>query len=268
MHRHYTLPRTSFVFLLVTLFLLTACGRQGPILVTGAADSQPAPTVSAAFIPYAPTMEPVPTLRPPADSPPRRPRASDPLVDAEVTLVPVYDDALAPGWSLEHSSAITYDLQSDIYVDKGRYAIRAQRGQSVGTLYFTLNRDAGKTYPRDQVLGLRFRLGGGTADMPNDAFVVAVIGSNAWPYWVEHDTSVKIAGRVTDDQPLFSETRLYYLGINQTIPAKSWEDVIIWIDDLIYDPTYKYVTGFYLKPDEKYRSSFYIDQVSLILMKQ
>jgi hypothetical protein len=267
MHRHHALPRPHFIFVLVTLLLLSACGRQSPILITGEVDSHPTPTVSAAFIPYAPTMEPLPTLRPPADSP-RRPRASDPLVDAQVTLVPVYDDLLAAGWSLEHSSSLTYELQSDMYVDKGRYAIRVQPGDGSGLLYFTLNPDAGKTYPRDRVLGLRFRLSGGAVDLPNDALAVAVIGSNASPYWLENDRSVKVSGRVTDNQPLFSETRLYFLDINQTIPAKSWEDVIVWIDDLIYDPTYKYVTGFYLKPDKDYRSSFYIDQVSLILMKQ
>jgi hypothetical protein len=71
---------------------------------------------------------------------------------------------------------------------------------------------------------------------------VTVLGSNSYTYWVEDDISVK-----SIYEPVFSETRLYYLGVNRTIPPNTWVKVELWLDERIYDPDYRYVTGFYIK---------------------
>ena len=176
--------------------------------------------------------------------------------------VVIYADALSTGWALDQSSKLTYDLQSRDVVDQGRYVLKATTKDGVGTLYFTLQQGAHTTFRRNKVLGLRFRLSGGNSAIPNDAILVTVVGSNRQPYWVPNDTSVKLDGRVTTDEPLFSETRLYFLNINHTIQPKTWVDVFLWLDDRQYDPNYTYVTGFYLKTDHLDR--FYLDNIALI----
>ncbi|MCJ7701081.1 MAG: hypothetical protein MUO62_05825 [Anaerolineales bacterium] len=49
------------------------------------------------------------------------------------------------------------------------------------------------------------------------------------------------------------------------VPPYTWAEVIIWLEDLVYDPYYDYVVGFYLKNDESYLQTFYIDDVRLVL---
>jgi hypothetical protein len=40
---------------------------------------------------------------------------------------------------------------------------------------------------------------------------------------------------------------------------------VVWLDDLEFDPPYRYVTGFYLKNDIGFRNTYYVDQVALLL---
>jgi hypothetical protein len=159
---------------------------------------------------------------------------------------------------------MNYNLKQTRYVDAGRYAIEASPKVTTGTLFFTVNKGS-PAYRRSDVRGVRIRLSGGDAAIANDALTVAVVGSNAQAYWVQEDNSVKIDGRVTQDLPLFPETRLYYLDINTAIPAKTWVDVVVWLDELQFEPDYTYVTGFYLKTERDVLPVFYVDQVQLLL---
>ena len=70
------------------------------------------------------------------------------------------------------------------------------------------------------------------------------------------------------DNPTFSETRLYFLGINRDIPPETWVNVEVWLDDLQYDPIYEYVTGFYIKNDEGFGQTFYVDAVRIIMLPE
>jgi hypothetical protein len=248
--------------------LLAGCGRSpSPVFVADPAGAQPAPTISAAFSPQAPTLVPPPTLEPGNLQPARPSSALSASDDPQIKQVSVYRAALDANWSLANSSGMTYDLKNTQVLDKERYALKAQPSLPFGTLYFTLNRATSQVFRRDQVLGLSFRLSGGAAAVAADALAVAVVGSNAQPYWVPNDRSVTFKGRDTigSSEPIFSETRLYFLNINRDIPAKTWVDVVVWLDDRIYDPNYTYVTGFYLKVDRQLLPAYYIDRVSLLL---
>ena len=226
--------------------------------------TQPTPTDAALFgVP--------PTALPLLASPENTtdlPTTGEPAVASPTSValpkVVIYDDALNASWTLTQSTQVDYMLQSREFVDQGRFALKATKKGSLGILYFTVQRGIGLPFRRDKVLGLHFRLSGGRNAIPNDALLVTVVGSNRQPYWVPNDTSVRLDGRVTNDLPLFSETRLYFLGVNHTIPAKAWVDVFVWLDDLIYDPTYTYITGFYLKTDVL--DYFYLDDINLILV--
>ena len=57
--------------------------------------------------------------------------------------------------------------------------------------------------------------------------------------------------------------RLFYnhLGLNDAVPAHTWVQVSFYLNKLIYDPIYKYFTGFYIKNDAGFRGTVYIDDV-------
>jgi hypothetical protein len=157
------------------------------------------------------------------------------------------------------------DTSNQDFVNQGRFSLKAQPQFTLGILYFTLDKTTKRFFPRSKVQALQFYLSGGNYSIANDSMTVSVIGSNAHPYWVKNDTSVTIDGRVTNTQPVFSETRLYFLDINQTIPPKTYVKVTLWLDERIYDPNYTYVTGFYIKTDKISTPTFYIDNVSLLM---
>lgn len=243
---------------LVALGLLVSCSSRSAILIAPEGTAQPAPTVAAFFLerptvasvletPNRPTAAPAHAARRPSDS---------------LSEIVVYDDILSPSWSLAQSEDVEYDTRSREFVDQGRYALSATTRNGLGTLYFSVERDSEDVFRRDKVLGLRFRLSGGRDPIANDQILVTVVGSNGQPYWIPNDTSVRLEGRVTDGSPLFSQTRLYYLDIHHVIPSGEWTDVYVWLDDLIYDPEYRYITGIVIKTDNLDR--FYLDDIALI----
>ena len=81
------------------------------------------------------------------------------------------------------------------------------------------------------------------------------------------DRSVAATPESSDADSSFSETRLYFLDIKHTIPPDTWVEVVVWLDQLIYDPPYKYVTGVYIKNDQGFFNTFYVDHVSLLVRR-
>ncbi len=252
---------------------MVGCGQR-PAVSSDQLTPQAAPTLSSVFVKPPspaprPTREAVATIAipiPTTDATVVTQATNSAIAETELQVVPVYADALTAGWSVKQSFQMGVNVKDDEYIYKGDYALKAQPLVTTGVLYFTLDKTAKQTFLREQVQGLRFYLSGGDDLVDNEAITVAVIGSNAQPYWVNGDTSVKVEGRVTEEQPLFSETRLSFLGINTSIPPKTYAEVTVWLDDLIYDPPYTYVTGFYLKTDKEITPIFYVDQVSLLLL--
>ena len=136
-----------------------------------------------------------------------------------------------------------------------------------GRIFLTVQKDARKSYPRDRILGIRFWLSGGENTIGTGDLAVTVTGSNQYTYWVVDDTSVKVDTPVTAISPLFPETRLYFLHINRSIPPNTWAEVIIWLDDLVDDPHYSYVTGMYIKNDKGFLDTYYVDDVQILVQK-
>ncbi len=258
----------------------TLCGLLLIILIMVGCSAQPtttpqaAPTIASIFGTL-PTIRPVATLDSNStnDSIPQPTPNATAIMQATISalgedklvVVPVYTDALSSGWSITHSFQTTIDLKSQDYVEQGHFAIKAQPNLTVSTLYFTLDKTTTRYLARNRVQALRFYISGGNDSLEKDALTIAIIGSNTYPYWVENDTSVQIEGRVTDSGPVFSETRLSFLGVNKSIPPKTYVKITVWLNELIYDPIYSYVTGFYFKTEKSATSTFYIDDVSLLL---
>lgn len=187
-----------------------------------------------------------------------------PLSADQYPSISIYDDTINANWSVVGSQNMTVDLGNKTTVHDGKVALVAKPTKPFGKLFFAVRKNAKEVYSSDKVLGVRFWLSGGASAIANSDLTIAILGSNEYTYWSEGDTSVHVDATITPDSPLFSETRLYDLGINR-IPPKEWVEVIVWFDKLIYDPPYKYLTGIYIKNDREFADPFYLDHVDLLL---
>jgi hypothetical protein len=235
--------------------------------------SQPTPTI-AAFFQEPPTAtiyqpQPSPTARPTTVLPPTPMDAVQAAPTALVlgdqyTLLGIYDEQLNSDWTLKNSSNVRIDSGYKGYAYSGVTSLLANPQGAFSKLQFSVGLRAKDSYRRDKVAGISFWVSGKDQAIVSSDLAVTVVGSNDVPYWVTNDSSVTAPGQVPNDAPLFSETRLYFLGINRPIEPNTWAEVVLWLDDRP-DPNYTYVTGMYIKNDEQFQQKFYIDKVSLIL---
>jgi len=237
----------------------------------------PTPTVSSLFRDPPTKVAGAPTA-PPAQAPPQpsakittspTPSVPDPTRSGDqVAALSLYDDVLNADWSTERSSKVKYDVASTAFVHGGKNAIMVTPINDFGQFFLTVRKGAQKIYPRDRILGISFWLNGGANSIATSDLAVTVTGSNQYTFWVADDTSVKMDTQVTADAPLFPETRLYYLHINRTIPPNTWAEVILWLDDQISDPEYTYITGMYIKNDKEILTTYYVDDVELLVQRR
>lgn len=177
------------------------------------------------------------------------------------SIKPVYADALDPEWGIVADGGMDFTETTGTYVHQGEKALLVTPKKDFGALFFAVKPNNQISYPRDRVLGISFWINGGENSIETSDLAAAIVGSNDFPYYIADDHSAYI----TNDPP-FAETRLYFLGFTRSLPPKTWVKVQIWLADLIYDPYYKYVTGFYIKNDKGFYHPFYIDEVSLTLL--
>lgn len=221
---------------------------------------EPAPTIHLAFttpqsslteesLPSTPrpTLVPLPTLTP--------------VPTMETRIVTIYGDGLNDNWSLENSEDVDYKLVDTSFAYNGANSLSFKPGAEYADLAFTLNEESDEFYLRDEVLAVRFWVYGDGEYIETDDLAVVVVGSNAYPYWVEGDDSVV----VQDSGPIFPETRLYFIDVEEDIPPDTWFQVELWLNDLIYDPEYEYITGVYLKNDMDVFRMLYLDEVELLI---
>ncbi|MCX7789915.1 MAG: hypothetical protein N2378_04675 [Chloroflexaceae bacterium] len=245
--------------LLIATGLLGACGdRVAPAgvapTVAPAFSHQPQPVTTTAG--YAGPIAPTPT--------PLSPMAPVEAASDQREL-PLFDDRLVQGWSLEQSYWTRYAVAASDLVRSGRYAIRATPERGYGALFFSVERGARQRYPRESIVGVRFWVNGGAYAIGPSDLIVAVVGSNALPYYQADDTSARPSQRIADDRPAFAEQRLYTLGPEQGIPANTWAEVVVWLADGAPETAYTYVTGVYIKNDELFVKPYYVDDVRLVL---
>jgi hypothetical protein len=255
------------VLLALAVLLLVACTpRQIPTTIS----NRPTPTLNPLFgesgisaaeassnvfmEQEAPTFVPSATFTPPP--PPTIAPTPTPI---SYTTVTVYDDEINPNWTLDNSAGMEYGPRS-YPRHTGRYTLSVVPQIDYGKLFFTVRPETTERYLRKDVAAVAFWLYSGDDYMPLSSLAVSLAGSNSWPYWVADDKSV-----TNQYRPIFSETRLYFLDFNQSIPPRTWTEVVVWLDDLLYDPDYEYLTGVYLKNDEGFLRPFYIDNVRLIM---
>lgn len=246
-------------YLVMLLALVSACTSDTP--APGAERIEASPTVASIFA-ISPTVavSASPTATVTAERPTHIPHTATP--QPTVYEVPVYMDSLSTGWTISNSQGMGMDLNNTAHVMSGTRAISFTPQIDYGWLYFTLEPSAPLTLPYDKVVGISLYINGGSYEIGPSDLSISIRGSNAYTYWVSSDDSVQLSGDIS-----FSETRLYDLEITRAIPQDTWVEVIIYPAKLIYDPSYQYITGFYLKNDQDMRRTIYIDNVTLLLMK-
>jgi hypothetical protein len=182
---------------------------------------------------------------------------------AAANVLSIFGDTVHSSWTLQNSDGISYRLVDASRAYSGTAALAFTPTFDYGTLFFTVKPGAAEAYPRRQVERVVFRLYSPEQPLNLDSLAVTIVGSNIYPHWIEGDNSVE-----NDSWPIFSETRLEFLGFNYPIPADTWTVVEIWLEDLLYDPMYEWITGFYIKNDEGFYDTVFIDEVQLIMVAE
>jgi hypothetical protein len=180
----------------------------------------------------------------------------------DLTEKVVFDDEVNANWSLENSRGMKYNVKDPAQPKSGTVSISVTPQQDIGTLYFSVRKDAKENYLRSRVWGISVWVNSGRGTIGTEDIAMTVVGSNQYPYWVADDKSVLL-----DKVHFFSESKLYYLGVTREIPPNTWVELVVQIDKLPYDPDYKYVTGVYLKNGTGILNTFYIDRLTMLLIK-
>ncbi|MDJ0752690.1 MAG: hypothetical protein QNJ45_04175 [Ardenticatenaceae bacterium] len=217
-------------------------------------ESAPPPTVAVIFS----TITPLPTITPRPTTPP--PPTLTPTPTPQLETVVIYDDELAPGWSIDNSQFTFVEPQTTEFIYDGEAALKVSpRIEASSSFYVTLDAAAENLYRKEDIVKLSFYLNPGPEVILPDDLAVTLQGSNEFPFWVEGDNSVQIAGNINP----FSETLLVFLDINRTIPEDTWVLIELYPDEREFDPEYEFFTGFYIKNSLGFLQPYYIDRIEL-----
>ena len=210
-----------------------------------------------------------------ATEPPQPTRTLAPQTPTPTPPPPIiiFDEQLHPDWELTQSD-VAYDPGYTRNAYSGVYSMQFKPDGTRQVLWFTLKKDAAQPILQKDVIGVTFRLYSGESFLRTSDLVSAVIGSNKYPYWVENDESVigldpdwqagdTSITRFYDES--FSPTRLYFLGINNDIPPRTWVWVTNWFDERTFDIDYTFITGMYIRNDDGFRGDVLIDDVRIVL---
>lgn len=252
------------VGLIVIAAALAGCGAASPASVRGEV-----PTVSPLFDAQRPAASPTATRDPSAvrPTPTTRPSATGTATapaapSGRISELVIYDDVLASDWSADNSWDVKVDLADRTHVYSGSVAAAVTPLEDYGALFLALKPGAKSVYSTTDVLGVSVWINSGNDELSPEDLAVTVIGSNDYTYWVRGDASVQL-----DDLRFFSESRLMYLGITRVLAPERWVEAVVRLDQLPYEPDYRYVTGVYVKNDKGFRRTYYVDRVALLLVQ-
>ncbi|MCB8977298.1 MAG: LysM peptidoglycan-binding domain-containing protein [Ardenticatenaceae bacterium] len=261
------MSRSVLVVELCVVLMLGGCLPAGAESESAVSMNLPTPTIHPFFLAGSPTpirVQPTPTeisLDDFSSTLEATLGASLVRPQSEVKSIVIYDDEFNSDWLALEGENIEADFKYTTAVHNGRYSISITPFADFSTQYFVVQQGADQQYLQDKVIAIYFWLNSGDGFLQLDDLAFTMLGSDELPYYTAQDKSAYI-----DDEFPFSETRLYYLGLNQTIPPNTWVEVEVLLDNLIYDPDYTYITGFYIKNNEGYTHTFYIDDISVLMI--
>ncbi|MFV9503989.1 MAG: hypothetical protein AB4911_05415 [Oscillochloridaceae bacterium umkhey_bin13] len=256
------------------LLVLTGCSQMGS---TVSVTPRPTATIAPLFgggqseIPVVELPTPLPRtpVAPPASggvvtaggsNAPRDPR------ERMVEALTIFDERLDPAWTDRHSFNQMLNLQSRATASSGFTSLEAvPRGLFAG-VFLTVDEEAGRLFPRTDVMGIRFNVSGGVNPLAPNDLIVKAVGSNRYPYFVENDASVPRPAWMAPDAPIFDEVGLGRLGLQRALQPGEWAEVTLWLDD--YDQVdYRFLTGLIVMNDVPYPFPFYLDNIRLLIRR-
>lgn len=214
----------------------------------------------------------------------------EPDPEQGTAVITIYGDELNPNWAVRAKPEMALSLEATSYVHDGIYALSVvprlgdsgplSSGRSETTdsqdsyLFFQVRPETTEWYRREQIIGVSFWLYSGMNEIAPGDMTLVVTGSNIQPYWVENDASVGNS----DEILTFSGTLAYSLGLERPMPRAAWIRIDVPFDTLVFDPDrndelvdepeYAYLTGFYLMSDEGESRTIFMDNVELIVLKE
>lgn len=194
-----------------------------------------------------PTVKP--SITPAATATPR-------IVQREIIL---YDEEVKENWGLS-TKGMTYLVNSPDFAFSGNGAIAFTPSKPEGMLYFALQSNTDEVYRREDVIGFSFHLHSGRNGLELDDMAFSAIGSNEVTYFIEGDNSAV-------EKTAYQNTYLRWLGFNEAIPRNTWIEVDIILNKMQFDPIYEYVTGFYITNRIFDGSTYYLDDISIIVQE-
>jgi LysM repeat protein len=178
---------------------------------------------------------------------------------SDLVKKPIYDDLVDANWRLLETDGMEVDLANTEVVHSGEYAISMTPLDAWQTMYFAVDENAEETYPQNDVIAISFWLNGGDDYIELDDLAFTFVGSNDYSYWVADDRSAYY-----DDEYPFSETALVWLDLNKSIPPNTWVEIEVYVHERIFDPSYRNITGFYLKNADDFFNTVYIDDINVV----
>jgi hypothetical protein len=185
----------------------------------------------------------------------------DPYNELENTMnFTIYSDEFNPDWELVETEDVETNIAAKTFTHDGTLSIAITPKIGLSRTSIVVKSEASNIYPRDRILGLRFWMSPVNGYIKPSNLLVNIIGSNVYPYCVDGDDST-----TTINNPRFPETPLNLLGYDQVMSPETWVEVVVLLDDLLNQQDFEYIVGFYIKYEEGFLQTFYVDDIQLIV---
>ena len=214
------------------------------------------PTSTLPVYTETPTGTPIPTLSP---SPPPN-REDFYTLPTDILTITLYSDSFNPNWMLYGAQDEEINPNANTQVHHGLFSIEVTPKKSTSDLYFLLREGTRDLFPRPQIYGFRFKLNPGETPLDLSQLVVGILGGSKESEILDPEELA-----ITTELPIIPATNLSIPGSNPIIPPNTWSDVIVWFDDSIPDPVYDYILGLYIRKEQTFLQTFFLDDVQLVV---
>jgi hypothetical protein len=178
---------------------------------------------------------------------------------SEVTYQVVYTEDVNPNWGVISGSDEEINLRSQAESLEGFLSIAFTPTKAYSNITFVVDDDTRFVYPISKILGVRFWINPEDYDLNPSILSFKIEGSNQNTYFENN----RVSSNFEDPNP--SETTLDVLGYTEPIPAKSWTELVILLENLEAIPDYTNLIGFSFINNSGFLQTIYLDKVELIL---
>jgi len=178
----------------------------------------------------------------------------------EVSYLSIYSEDLNPNWELISGNDEEINLRAQAKSFEGFLSLAIMPSKAFSSIDFVVKELTKQLYPLSRIIGIRFWINPEDYELFPEDLGLEILGSNRYPYYVKDDPVNLDAGN-----PGNSETRLDAFGYNKTIPANTWTEITIRLEDLPNNLDFENIVGFSLVNDSGFLQTIYLDKIEFIL---